>query len=463
MMAEPMHSPVPSRALDSRAEALAPGRIVDGKYRIGEPIAFGGMGVVLAATHVGLERSVAFKCIRREYVKNSAVVERFLNEARALARLRNEHVARVLDFGQTLDGLPYLVMERLDGADLYAVLAERGPLPVSEAVDYVLQSCQAAAEAHSLGIVHRDIKPENLFLTRGIDGRALIKVLDFGISKQLKSGRSLTNPSAGIGSPWYMSPEQIRRPELVDSRSDIWSLGVVLFELLTRSTPFDGETVAEVCAAALTQPTPSASARVRTVPQRLDEVLERCLAKTRELRYENVAELARALAPFGSADALARVRAIEATLGIADARPDPSAKRKYRRSLAVTATAVLVIAAVAGSFGVDRYRARLLETATAGEIGDRVHRASALELPLLFPAVVAEREVRAAGTGARQRARDTPPSAELPLELLAQPSARAIEPAAIEGENEGQGEGQIDAEPVAPLPELPRELVGEAP
>ncbi len=455
MLAEPMLSPTPGPALAVRPETLAPGRIVDGKYRIEEPIAFGGMGVVFAAIHVGLERAVALKCIRREFAANADVVERFLNEARAAARLRNEHVARVLDFGRTPDGLPYLVMERLDGADLYGVLAERGPLPVTEAVDYVLQSCQAVAEAHALGIVHRDIKPENLFLSRGIDGRQTIKVLDFGISKQLRSGP-----------PWYMSPEQMRRPELVDARSDIWSLGVVLFELLTRTTPFDGETVSEVCAAALTRPSPSASARVKGVPKELDEVLERCLAKTRELRYPNVAELARALHPFGSAEALARVQAIETTLGVTPRAETRTALGRYRRNLAVGTLATLVLGTAGAWLGLQHHQPRMgaLETAPdSRERSERSQRSLVPELSFALPPVLAERELAVAAKPARARVRAPSPSAELPAELVLPPAGIAEPTAPLESESELDAD-DVDAAPaLQPLPELPRELLGEAP
>ena len=164
--------------------SFAAGDVIDGKYLVGECIAWGGMGIVTEAMHLHLQKPVALKCVRPEFLDNEEMVARFLNEARIAANLRNEHVARVLDFGKTEAGVPYLVMERLEGMSLAALVLERGPLPVSEAVDYLLQACEALAEAHAQGIVHRDIKPENLFLTQGVNGTPILKVLDFGISKQ---------------------------------------------------------------------------------------------------------------------------------------------------------------------------------------------------------------------------------------------------------------------------------------
>jgi len=273
------------------------GEVIDGKYLLGDCIAYGGMGVVFAATHLDLDRPVAVKFIRSDLAEDAVVAARFLNEARAVARLRNEHVARVLDFGKLPCGVPYFVMEWLEGADLATVLARSGPLTVAEAIDYVLQACEALAEAHAAGIVHRDIKPENLFVTHAVDGVPVIKVLDFGVSKQLedKRGRSLTNPSRGVGSPSYMSPEQIKNPQLVDARTDIWSLGIVLYELLTGERPFDGETLPEVCAHVLYDPPRSLCDARPDLPRRLDAVVRHCLQKDLGSRFSDVAELARAL------------------------------------------------------------------------------------------------------------------------------------------------------------------------
>ena len=178
------------------------------------------MGVVLGATH-----------LREEMAQSPAIVERFLREARAVVGLRTEHVCHVSDVGRLETGAPYIVMEMLAGVDLQRSVAH-APLPLTTAVEYVLQACVALAEAHAAGIIHRDLKPANLFVTRRLDGGPLVKVLDFGIAKALtEPGAHLTHQSA-MGSPGYMSPEQIQSARDVDARTDIWALGVTLYQLL---------------------------------------------------------------------------------------------------------------------------------------------------------------------------------------------------------------------------------------
>ena len=211
------------------------GEMLAGKYRVERVLGAGGMGVVVLARHVQLDQLVALKFLLAQSLTNPKVVARFEREARAVVKLKSEHVARVLDVGTMEAGAPYIVMEYLEGEDLSQTVERRGPLPVAEAVDYLLQACEALAEAHGMGIVHRDLKPGNLFLTRRVDGKSLVKVLDFGISK-LEGGRedlALTQPAEVVGSPKYMSPEQLRASRLADARSDIWSLGVILYELIT--------------------------------------------------------------------------------------------------------------------------------------------------------------------------------------------------------------------------------------
>jgi serine/threonine protein kinase len=279
------------------------GDVIDGKYQVGECIAWGGMGIVTEAIHLDLRKVVALKCVRPEFLDNEEMVARFLNEARIAANLRNEHVARVLDFGKTKEGIAYLVMERLEGMSLKALVIQRGPVPVAEAVDYVLQACEALAEAHAQGIVHRDIKPENLFLSRSVNGTPILKVLDFGISKQLSSQMGmLTNPGSSMGSPCYMSPEQMRNPGLVDKRTDVWATGAVLFELLSAQPPFAGDSLPEICAHVMCDVPRSLKDLRAELPSGLEAVVRRCLEKDRDERFSDVAELARALAPYASLD-----------------------------------------------------------------------------------------------------------------------------------------------------------------
>jgi serine/threonine protein kinase len=237
-------------AADDEPETELPvpvGELLGGKYSVEATFAEGGMGIVCLGRHVQLDQPVAIKFLRRALAGRPAIAQRFLNEARALAALRSEHVVRVMDVGQLDSGRPYLVMEHLDGMHLEALLDRHGALDVETAIGYVLQVCEPLAEAHALGIVHRDLKPENLFLWSGGPAKDTIKVLDFGLAKQLGSAAlGVTGPQDSLGSPGYMSPEQITTPQLVDARSDIWSLGVVLYRLLTNTLPFGGDSLVEV-------------------------------------------------------------------------------------------------------------------------------------------------------------------------------------------------------------------------
>jgi serine/threonine protein kinase len=298
---------------EAQLPPVVPGQVIGERYRVGTLIGRGGMGVVCAATHVGLDVPVAIKFIRTDLKDNSEFVQRFLNEARRAAVLKSEHVARVHDVGQLESGDLYLVMERLEGFSLDAHIREQSPLPQAVAVDFVLQACDGLSEAHAAGIVHRDIKPENLFLARRGDGKHTLKILDFGISKQTTDApSSLTNSNHSLGSPWYMSPEQMVDTSSVDHRADIWSLGVVLFELLTGTRPFEGSSIPEVCAGVLTVPTPAPRERRPEIQPELEAIVLRCLAKNPDDRYANVSALGADLKPFAaSADPAAH--AINAT------------------------------------------------------------------------------------------------------------------------------------------------------
>jgi serine/threonine-protein kinase len=279
------------------------GDVLAGKYRVEQVLGVGGMGVVVAATQIELQRLVALKFVLPTKMNDGEAVERFLREARAAVRLKSEHVARVLDVGRLENGAPYMVMEFLEGSDLDNVL-RKGPLAHEIACDYIVQACEALAEAHAIGLVHRDLKPHNLFLTKGVGGGALVKVLDFGISKMLdreqQVSRDLTRTTSVLGSPFYMSPEQMRSARRVDARSDIWSLGVILYELLCTHVPWEAESITEL-ALKVTQepPTPIEYHRV-DVPEGIRRVIEKCLQKDATQRYANAGELATDLAPFAS-------------------------------------------------------------------------------------------------------------------------------------------------------------------
>jgi serine/threonine-protein kinase len=279
---------------------FAVGDIIASKYEVTGVLGSGGMGYVISARHTELGEMVALKFLRPEALVHPELVERFAREARAAAKIRSEHVANVFDVGNLPDGTPFIVMEYLAGKDLADHLHHEGPLPISVAVEYIMQACEALAAAHSHGIVHRDIKPENLFLTRQAQGMQIIKVLDFGISKiALPRGkRDLVRTQMALGSPVYMSPEQIRRSDQVDARSDIWAIGCVLFELLTGVTAFDEPSLLELSAAILErEPVPLLTLRPDASPE-LENVVLRCLSKNPDDRYQNVAELTIALFPF---------------------------------------------------------------------------------------------------------------------------------------------------------------------
>ncbi len=279
---------------------VSPGDVLSGKFEVERVLGMGGMGVVVAARHLQLGQRVALKFMLPEALANRDTTERFMREARAVARLRNEHITRVLDVGTLDDGAPYIVMELLEGQDVAALL-ENGPLSVGRAAAIVLQACAALAEAHAAGIVHRDLKPHNLFMTTDVEGKPLVKVLDFGISKDLgeaNAGNALTRTTAILGSPHYMSPEQLKSSRDVDARADVWSLGVCLFELTTATVPFDAPSVAELCAIVLSDKPPSVTSLRDDLPPELDAIVARCLERDAKDRFQTVAELATALEPL---------------------------------------------------------------------------------------------------------------------------------------------------------------------
>ena len=285
------------------------GDVIDGRYQVEEFLGSGGMGVVVAARHLSLRQRVAIKMLYPGSAMLPGATERFLREARLAASIQSEHVTRVLDVGTLESGAPYMVMEYLSGTDLSLVIEARGPLPAQQAVDFILQVGEAIAEAHAIGIIHRDLKTHNLFLTIRPDGSPRLKVLDFGLSKTTQtdpddtSEASLTATDVVAGSPVYMSPEQLRGLSLADTRSDIWALGVILYEMLSGHRPFGGSSLTALSASiAADTPLPVGVLRKGT-PAALDALVMRCLEKDPDRRVQSVAELARGLAPFASRSA----------------------------------------------------------------------------------------------------------------------------------------------------------------
>jgi serine/threonine-protein kinase len=285
------------------SKGVVEGDVLAGKYRVEKVLASGGMGVVVAARHVPLDVLVALKFMTDEARADAEVAGRFLREARAAARLRSEHVARVSDVGTLESGAPYLVMEYLEGSDLSALLSQAGPQPIPNAVEFIVQACDALDEAHRSGIIHRDIKPSNLFLTTRPNGTACIKVLDFGISKGDRLGISPTTlretqPRGLLGSPFYMAPEQMRAASEVDTRADIWALGATLYELLTGRLPFEAQSLLDLTYNVANVDPVALRERRPEIPWMLEQIVLRCLQKDPNDRFASVGALATALAAF---------------------------------------------------------------------------------------------------------------------------------------------------------------------
>ena len=281
-----------------------PGTILAGKYRVERILGQGGMGVVVEARHIALDERVALKFLLPEYAQVPEAAQRFLREAKNAVKIKSEHVARVSDVGTLESGAPYMVMEYLEGHDLSGVLEKTGVLPVPDACDYIIQGCEAIAEAHSYGIVHRDLKPANLFLSKRPDGTGIVKVLDFGISKSGGNAvDNLTKTTAAMGSALYMSPEQMQATRSVDHRTDIYALGISLYELLAGKQPFYADTLPQLCAEILTGiPTPIRVLRP-DVPEALAQIMLRAYARDRAQRFQSIAEFVIALAPYAPARA----------------------------------------------------------------------------------------------------------------------------------------------------------------
>ena len=290
--------------LCSEPSPFAPGAVIAGKYRVEREIGAGGVGVVALATHIELGQRVAIKYLRGGGMAKPQSIERFKREAKLAASLRSEHVVKVFDVG-TLEGVPYMVMEYLEGEDLSQVL-ERGAIPIEQAIQWTLEACHALEEAHSLGIVHRDLKPANLFLARRSNGAPIVKILDFGISKILETSAfsslpTMTRQNEIFGTPHYMSPEQLVSSTNVDARSDVWAMGVVLYELLTRRLPFEGDDLRQLVADVLSSvPQPVRDHR-GDIPIELAQVVHACLSYDPEQRPRTIGHLAARIRPFASA------------------------------------------------------------------------------------------------------------------------------------------------------------------
>jgi serine/threonine-protein kinase len=321
---------------DAPITPVKEGDVLAGKYRVERVLGVGGMGAVVAATHLQLGTRVALKFLLPEAALNADFVGRFSREARAAASIKSEHVARVSDVGTLENGSPYIVMEHLEGRDLASVIEEKGAtLDPATAVDYVLQASEAIAEAHAMGIVHRDIKPANLFLAARPGGVPVVKVLDFGIAKQTGAADAgLTRTATLVGSPLYMSPEQLTDTKGIDTRTDIWSLGVTLYELLAGVTPFVGDSMPMIVGLILSGRYQSLSEVRPDVPEGLATAIARCI-RPREERFANVAEMAMAFGPFAPAASVRLVERVSRILSL-PSMPPPSAMPVHAAMMAKT-------------------------------------------------------------------------------------------------------------------------------
>jgi serine/threonine-protein kinase len=327
---------------------LTAGTVLLDKYRVIKTLGIGGMGVVIAAEHMQLGSRVAVKFLLPTLVDNDMVVARFLQEAKAATRIHSEHVASVVDVGEMKGpglppaGIPFMVMEYLEGKDLSEWVKMGKNFPVDDAIDYILQASEALAQAHRAGIIHRDIKPANLFLCQR-EERELVKVLDFGISKLMDEGpqeMSLTKTTTVLGSGLYMSPEQMRSAKSVDFRTDIYSLGVCLFELLTGTQPHTAETFSELCVKVnIDPPTPLRDYRP-DISQDLAEAIAVAYARKPDDRYQSVQEFAAALSPFARGGSQPTIDQIQGITRHSSMVPPPPANPQLKStSAAVTAEA----------------------------------------------------------------------------------------------------------------------------
>jgi serine/threonine protein kinase len=305
---------------------LALGEVVNDRYSVQRVLGLGGMGLVVEALDVQTQRVVALKFLRPSLCLSGDIQKRFLREMRTLSKLASEHTLQVIETGRYRE-LPFIVTEFLSGETVADRLDRQGPLAVEQAVDWVLQACEGLSEAHRLGIVHRDLKPENLFLQRLADGSELVKVLDFGISRTPRDRNGAqeleTQTHVVLGSPYYMSPEQLSSSKNADARSDVWSLGVTLFQLLTDALPFPGMTFDEIATSIVNGHRPRVRELRDELPEVLEAVIDRCLQRDRLNRPQSLAELCRELVWFAPPGGVERVRRICAALGVDPAKEPP--------------------------------------------------------------------------------------------------------------------------------------------
>jgi serine/threonine protein kinase len=313
--------------LASEYSTIELGQLVADKYRMVRRLGQGGMGAVYEAQHTLLKRRFAIKLLRAEFATNPEMLARFRREAQAAGRIESDHVAAVVDFGVTADGNPYIVMEYLDGADLGGVIEREGTLSLPRAVSLIEQACQGVAAAHAGSIVHRDLKPGNLFICQKPDGREQLKVLDFGVAKlgaNLGDESTITNTGGVVGTPCYMSPEQARGDQRIDHRTDIYSLGAVLYEALSGHKAHTGSSYNQIIYEIISRaPVPLAELRP-DLPRALASVVECAMAKQPADRYPTASEFAQALMRASKSEPAAGLTAASAALASTEPTRGPS-------------------------------------------------------------------------------------------------------------------------------------------
>jgi serine/threonine-protein kinase len=338
--------------------------MVTSNVQLVRPLGEGGMGSVWIAEHTALHTQVVVKFIAADYATHSEALARFSREAAAASQVKSPHVVQTLDHGVTPDGIPYIVMEHLEGRDLETHLSEVGVMTPREVVEIVTQLSRALEKAHAAGIVHRDIKPSNIFLCDAGDGGVFVKLLDFGIAKganvpKLDNG---TRTGAMMGSPYYMSPEQVVAAKDIDFRTDLWSVGVVVFEALTGRRPFEAETVGALAIKIHTEALPLPSEKNPNLPTSVDAWFSRACARAPQDRFASAKELAEQLQLALTGDARAAISLVPSTrrsnIALAEtavaATTDPRAatdaglgvQTTSRKATSRTARGVLIAAAV---------------------------------------------------------------------------------------------------------------------